>query len=108
MQNEIAITVEVLLWIFGAIATAGAAAAVISRCFTPFRTLAERVSRLETEIKECRSYQKQDHKELETVELGIEKLCKCTLAITDHELTGNSVEKLREAKDEMQEYLIQR
>lgn len=101
MSNEIVITVNGLLWCCGAIAMLGAAAAVIVKIFAPFKRLEERVSALE-------SKQAGDHKELQKVEVGIEKICKCTLAITDHELTGNSVDKLREAKDEMQDYLIQK
>lgn len=101
MTNEIIITVEGLLWFCGAIALIGGAVAIIAKVFAPFNKLKERVSALEKRFEG-------DHKELEKVEVGIEKICKCTLAITDHELTGNSVDKLREAKDEMQDYLIQK
>lgn len=101
MTNEIIITVEGILWFCGAIAIIGGAIAIIAKLFTPFAKLKERVSALERRFEG-------DHKELEKVEIGIEKICKCTLAITDHELTGNSVDKLRAAKDEMQDFLIQK
>ena len=101
MGNEIVITVNSLLWFCGAIIAVGTAATIISKIFAPYKNLEKRVSALETK-------QDGDHKELQKVETGIEKICKCTLAITDHELTGNSVDKLREAKDEMQDYLIQK
>lgn len=101
MGKEIVITVNGLLWFCSAIAALGGAAAIIAKCFAPFKNLEKRVSALETK-------QDGDHKDLKTLETGIEKICKCTLAITDHELTGNSVDKLREAKDEMQDYLIQK
>lgn len=100
-MNEVVITVEGLLWFCGFIIAIGSAAAVIIKVFAPFRQLQERVSALELRFQD-------DHAELKKVETGIEKICKCTLAITDHELTGNSVDKLREAKDEMQDYLIQK
>lgn len=99
MENEIVITMNGLLWFCGAIGVIGAAAAVLAKVFAPFKNLEKRVSALETK-------QNGDHEELKKVETGIEKICKCTLAITDHELTGNSVDKLRAAKDEMQDYLI--
>ncbi len=101
MGNEIVITVEGFLWICGAVVLVGGAAAIIAKVFAPFQKLKERVDALEKRFDG-------DHKELQKVEVGIEKICKCTLAITDHELTGNSVDKLREAKDEMQDYLIQK
>lgn len=101
MGSEIVITVEGVLWFCGAIITIGGAIAIITKIFAPFADLKKRVAALESKFEG-------DHRELEKVEVGIEKICKCTLAITDHELTGNSVDKLREAKDEMQDYLIQK
>lgn len=108
MGNEIVITVETFLWFLGTITAIGAASAVISRWFAPFRKLKEEVNTLKNDLEGLKVYQNTDHAELKKVEVGIEKICKCTLAITDHELTGNSVDKLRAAKDEMQDYLIQK
>ena len=117
MGDEVVITVEGLLWFCGAIITIGGAIAIISKWLAPVRELRksvdDKVSRceyeaLKQEVETLKGYQISDHKELQKVETGIEKICKCTLAITDHELTGNSVDKLREAKDEMQDYLIQK
>ena len=102
------IFLKVLLLLAGGIVTLGSAAVVISRLNTPYKALKCEIDNLKTEVATLKGYQKSDHKELEKVELGIEKICKCTLAITDHELTGNSIDKLREAKDEMQDFLIQK
>ncbi len=101
MIEEIVIVSKGILWFLGTIVTVGAASAVFSRWGAPYRELKKRVERLET-------YQNADHKELQKVETGIEKICKCTLAITDHELTGNGFEKLQKAKEEMQDYLIEK
>lgn len=108
MENQIIITVEGILWFCGAIAIIGGATAVIYRWLSPFRKLSERVGALETEFNTLKGYQNADHKELQKIETGTEKICKCVLAITDHELTGNSVDKLRKAKDEMQDFLIEK
>lgn len=105
-MEKAVITVEVLLWILGTIALIGGATAVISRWFTPWRKLKEDIKALQEELKILKSYQKKDHAEIDKVEVGIEKICKCTLAITEHQLTGNGDEKLRKAKDEMEDYLI--
>ena len=107
-MNEIVITVKGLLWFCGAIAVIGGATAIISRWLTPFRQLQKTVEALNKRVEECEKKQTHDHKEIDKVETGIEKLCKCMLAITDHELTGNSIDKLRAAKDELQNYLIQK
>ena len=105
---EFEIFLKVLLGLAGGIVTIGGAMAVISRWTSPYKTLKAEVENIKTEVATLKGYQNTDHKELQKVEMGIEKLCKCTLAITDHELTGNSVDKLRAAKDEMQDYLIER
>lgn len=117
MSNEVVITIEGLLWFCGAIGIIGGAAAIIAKCFAPFRKLnaevktkanAEDLEALKKEVEGIKRYQNVDHAELKKVGTGIEKICKCTLAIVDHELTNNSVDKLRAAKDEMNDYLIKK
>ena len=100
MEN-LTISLSDVLWVLGFIITIGGVVTVLGRFFTPFKELRARVDKLE-------AYQNKDHSTLKTLETGNEKICKCVLAITDHELTGNSVDKLRQAKDEMQDYLIER
>lgn len=117
MEHEIIITVKGLLWFFGAIITIGGVTAVISRWIQPIRTMkadiASKASQadfdaLKKEFGTLAKNQNSDHKELQKIEMGIEKTCKCILAITDHELTNNSVDKLKKARDEMQDYLIEK
>ena len=99
---------KVALGILSAIVVIGGATAVIAKWTTPFKALKKEVADMRTELDTLKRYQNGDHKELEKIELGTEKICKCVLAITDHELTGNSVDKLRQAKDEMQNFLIEK
>lgn len=117
MNNEITITVETLLKFLGVIITLGGATAVISRWLSPFKALRKNVDNkvdkadfdaLKKDFDIIKGYQRSDHKELEKVELGNEKICKGILAIMDHELTGNSVENLRKTKTELQNYLIEK
>lgn len=115
MDNGITITLEGVLFVLGAIITLGGAIAVISRWLAPVRNLKTQVANkadkteleeLKRQFAEIKSSQNTDHKELQKIETGVEKMCKCVFAITDHELTGNSVDRLKEAKEEMQNYLI--
>lgn len=93
------VTYEALIWICGLVITLGGATAVISRWLAPIKKLVERIDKLETRVNS-------DHDRLKDVETGNEKICKCVFALVNHELTGNSVDKMREARDEMQDYLI--
>lgn len=109
MDNEgLVITWETLLWICGVIVTLGGATAVISRWFAPVRKLVCRIETLEKNFETQKNFQNGDHDRIKDVETGNEMICKCVLALINHDLTGNSVDKLREARDEMQEYLIKK
>ena len=99
---------RVALGILSFIVVIGGATAVIAKWTTPFKKLKKEFADMRLELDTLKRYQTGDHKELEKIELGTEKICKCVLAITDHELTGNSVDKLRKAKDEMQDFLIEK
>lgn len=107
-MQELEIFYKVGLAILSAIVIIGGATAVITKWTTPFKNLKKEVASIREELTTLQRYQKGDHNELEKIELGTEKICKCVLAITDHELTGNSVDKLRQAKDEMQNFLIEK
>lgn len=49
-----------------------------------------------------------DNKRLNTLEDGNKVLCQGMLAMLNHEITGNSIDKLRIAQEAMQNYLINR
>lgn len=49
-----------------------------------------------------------DNKRLNALEDGNRVLCQGMLAMLNHEITGNSIEKLKKAQDLMNEYLINR
>ena len=49
-----------------------------------------------------------DNERLVSLEGGNRVLCQGMLAMLNHEITGNSVEKLKKAQEEMQTYLINR
>ena len=113
--ENIEITYKTILYVLGSICTIGGATAVLSRWSKPFKDLIKKVEdkankveleELKSRLDKLERYQDIDHDRIKEIERGNEKICKCILAITDHELTGNSIEKLRKAKEEMQDYLI--
>lgn len=40
------------------------------------------------------------------LELTNKMICKCLLAMMDHELDGNSVEKLKQTRDDLREFIV--
>lgn len=123
-MEDIETTVRTILAILGVITTAGAAQAVFSRWLSPYKKLKEDVNNkvskgeheaqkaeieaLKVKFAQLERYQDIDHDRLKDLERGNEEICKCILALTDHELTGNGFDKLQKAKEEMQNYLIER
>lgn len=49
-----------------------------------------------------------DNKRLNDVDASNQMVLKCLLVIINHEITGNGIEKMKEARDELQTYLINR
>ena len=49
-----------------------------------------------------------DKKRIDSLEDGNVVLCKAILAMLNHEITGNSIERLKQAQQDLQNYLIER
>lgn len=109
METEyLSIFLKVLIAIATGIVTLGGACAVLSKFFSPFKKMEKRIETLEKEFDELKRFQNSDHNEIKLMNSGIENLCKCSLALTDHALTGNSIENLKKAKEDMRIYLIEK
>ena len=90
--------IEVLLFASGVIIAVGGATAVIVRWITPAIRFRERFNNMERE--QC-----QVKEGLKEVRAMSSLVCKGMLAILDHEVTGNSIDKLKSVKDELRNYL---
>ena len=47
-----------------------------------------------------------DNKRLQEIENSNQMILKCLLVIINHEVTGNGIDKMKEARDDLQEFLI--
>ena len=47
-----------------------------------------------------------DNKRLMEIEDSNQMVLKCLLVIINHDITGNGIEKMKQARDELQEFLI--
>ena len=47
-----------------------------------------------------------DNKRLKEIEDSNRMILQCLLVIINHDITGNGIEKMKDARDELQEYLI--
>ena len=47
-----------------------------------------------------------DNKRLKTIEESNKMILQCLLVIINHDITGNGIERMKEAREELQEFLI--
>ena len=102
--------VTVVLAVAGGISALGGAYAVIKRWIADSKsaknaeTLKEHGEQLR-DLTERVQVLEQSHK---TQDKAIGAMCATLLAMLEHEITGNSIDKLKAARDELHEYLIHR
>lgn len=115
-MDEITTTLPVLwkwvLGICGMIVALGGAAAVIGKLFAPFKAINARLDALEkrhtADQEDNEKRLKSDLEVLHQQEETLQHLCQCVLAQMDNAITGNSIDRLKRAREEMNKHLIER
>lgn len=119
MENKIPDVVAyfpaAVIWVIAAcalITAVGGAIIMLNKLRTPLRKLEERMDKLEKHHEEDQRANvrklDQDHKDIDMLNESNRHICECMMALMDHEITGNSVDRLREARSEMNTFLINR
>lgn len=114
---NVTITGEQILAFLGVIVTLGAVDVVLRRWLKPFKAFKESLANkadkadfeaLSEKVNTLEAYQNEDHRRIKNVEEGQMHLCKAMLAMVDHSVSGNSIDKLKQAKEDLQNYLIEK
>jgi len=92
---------DIMLQVCGGIAITGAAFTVIKKWIAPAVKLSKRVSNIEHK-------QEKDFNTIREVKELNGLLCRGMICLIEHEVTGNGIDKLKEVKTDMQDYLIKR
>lgn len=102
--------VRALLAIAGAIVTLGGALAVIERLKNNSRSKRneERLNKFEAQTANIDGRLQALERQNKNQDMFVSAMCETMLAMLDHEITGNSIDKLKKARDEMNEFLIHR
>lgn len=104
--HDLSITIQTILAIFGMIAATMAGLSAISKMFSPFKELKEKVAAHDESLKAGnRHFEKLDEALAEQTQMQRE-ICKSLIVIMNHEVTGNSVDKLKDQQIELQKFLI--
>lgn len=110
--NALPIVWKMILGICAMIAAVGGAVAIIVKVFTPIKDMKKDLEALKqlhkNDQKGNEAKFEQDFKEIEKLEKANHHICQCMLALMDHEITGNSIERLKNARDELHLFLIEK
>lgn len=61
---------------------------------------------LKAKVDEHDELLKNDNERLKDIEQSNKMILNCMFVLINHDLTGNGIDKMKEARDELQEYLI--
>ena len=99
-----------VLWICGAVCTISAAVAVIIKAVAkaqePEAVQNQRLDALEKKVDKLAEYLDRDNRRLNAVDEGNRITQQALLALMSHAINGNDIEKLTRAKDDLENYLI--
>lgn len=109
---QVVISFKVVLIICGAIVTIGGATVyiikIIQKIKQPEETQNQKITNLENRVTVLERYFKSDNDRIKVMEEGMKVTQQALLAIMSHEINGNDIDKLKQAKDDLEEYLIKR
>lgn len=63
---------------------------------------------LKKKVEQHDTFFANDKKRIDSIDESNKILCKSMLVLINHEITGNGIDKMKQARDELQEYLIER
>ena len=100
MEN-LSVTWETALAIFGGVAVIAGGVKVIANLFSPYKKLKAQTDEHDRKLEK-------DYQRLTDLEEENRAFARALLALLDHEITGNSVDKLKDARAALQTYLIEK
>ena len=116
MQTVIQFTphelIELIVWVCGAIVSVAAAIGVIvtlvKKAKSPNQLQNERLDKLEAKLDKHDELLGNDNVRLKNIEQGNRITQKALLALLTHGIDGNDIDSMRKAKEELQQYLIEK
>lgn len=105
--HEISITLQTILAIFGAIAATMAGISAIAKMLSPFKDLKETVNKHENALINFNKRFEDMERSISVQQQMQREICKSLVVIMNHDITGNSVDKLKAQQEELQRFLIE-
>lgn len=96
---EFTITSEQILWFCGFIAAIYGVYKIVKEFKKPKEDMKAKVDNLEEKLNS-------DNERLKKVEDSNKMILQCLLIIINHDITGNGIDKMKAARDELNEFLV--
>lgn len=105
-MDNIAITIQAILTLCGGITCVVGGISSMMKLFNPFKELKTKVN--EHDVKLDKDYKRMEalNGSIQDIEDTNKVICKSLLVLMNHEITGNGVDKLKEQRDELEQFLI--
>lgn len=103
---DVTTTVNTILAFFGTLVCISGGVSVIIKMLSPFKKLKAQVEEHEDKLSEDFRRFDETSKTIKEVEETNKVICKSLIVIMNHEATGNGIEKLKEQRDALEQYLI--
>lgn len=105
-MNDIQVTVSTILALFGALAVIAGGVKVIMQMCSPFRRLTERITECEKRLDAHDSYLGNDKQAIADIKEMAKENMRVNLALLNHFIDGNGVEKMKELREEIQDRIF--
>lgn len=105
-MEEFKTFIQIALSIFGGVSVIAGGVSAIVKLFSPIRKLRGRVEKTEEYLHNDFERFVKLEGENKAIEESNKEICKALLVLLNHEITGNGIEKLKEQRDELEEFLI--
>ena len=108
MEIEINTLILTILALAGAIITLGGATSVLKRWWINSKGMKneEKINKLDKRVENVEFKTQRLERHQNDTEEFTKIMCNSMLALLNHSITGSSVEKLKEAEEEIKQYLI--
>lgn len=108
----VTLTVNSILAFCGGVVTISAAVTVLVNAITkakePNRLQDARIDALESAVEEIKAFLTNDKKRIDSIEDGNRVTQQALLALMSHAINGNDISKLIDARNALEDYLINR
>ncbi len=105
-MDDIQVTFSTILAFFGALTVIAGGVRVIVQAFSPFKKLTERIETCEERLGQHDMYLGNDKKAIEEIRNMARENLRVNLALLNHFIDGNGVERMKELREEIQDRII--